>query len=206
MRRFLNLQKRKEKKGFTLIEVLLAMSISFIGLAAAGTLLLLGYKHFYFGQNVARVQQRARIAIERMVQEFQETGVSTIDPDPSSIMNPENSSNIISFASARDDNGIFLIDENGMPDWVNAIVYFRDADSNTLYKYKEAKTDWGTNYDVSGFEPPSEGNELMATSVTGAEFWLSGDNLLNIKIKIVLNPEAENPSEEEWITAIRLRN
>jgi len=207
MRRVLNIQKRKEK-GFTLIELLLATAISLIGLSAGAAILLQGYKHAAFGQNLAKVQQQARITLEKMVKEFQETAIGNIDPDPSSI-DSVNPSNIISFASARDDNNNFLIDENEMPSWTNAIVYFRDADSNTLYRYKEPKTDWDTNYDVSGFNPSSiaeEDKEPMATSVTGVEFWFSGDNLLNIKIKIALDPEAENPSEKEWITTIKLRN
>ena len=207
MRKLLHLLQRKEK-GFTLIEVLLATTISLIGLSAGVIVLALGYKHFNLGRHVAQ-EQKARIALEKMVRELQETGIFTINPDSSVIYSEENSSSIISFASARhDETNEFLTDQNGMPSWINAIVYFRDATSNTLYRYKEPKTYWGTNYDVSGFDPSlTEGSEPMAQFITDLKFWFSDDELLNIKMKIALaSEEEESPYELTLNTTIKIRN
>jgi prepilin-type N-terminal cleavage/methylation domain-containing protein len=199
------IQKRKEN-GFTLIEMLLAAAISLIGFSAITAILMLVYKNSHLLETVDQVQQQTNIALEKVVKEFQETAVGNMDPDPSSINSEANSSDIISFPSARDDNGNFLLDGNGKPDWTNAIVYFRDAGSNALYRYRDAKDDWSTNYAVSGFNRQVAGRELMATAVTDVEFWFSGNNLLNIKMTIALNSEAANPTEEEFITAVVIRN
>jgi prepilin-type N-terminal cleavage/methylation domain-containing protein len=200
-----NLQKKKEK-GFTLIEVLLAMSISLIGFSSGFVVMMEGYKHLNFGQGAARVQQQAEFAMERMVKELQETAVSTIAPDPSVINAEENSSNIISFASARNDNtNEFETDDNtGMPIWSNAIVYFRDEESNKLYRYKQMLN----TYDYGSFDPQlaKEQSEQMATSITNIKFWFSGDELLNIEMEVALNSEAENPHETVLATTIKLRN
>jgi prepilin-type N-terminal cleavage/methylation domain-containing protein len=200
MKKYLKLQKREEK-GFTLIEILLSMTISLIGFSASATLILLGNQQFFSGQNVTRIQQQARIALGKMVEELQETTIGTINPDTSSI-DSENPSNIISFASARDDNNAFVLNEEGTPDWSHVIIYFRDADSNILYRYREVKTNWEENYNVSEFNPSEiSDKEPMATSVTGVEFWVS-NNLLNIKLKIVIDPKAQSLSGEEFLTAI----
>jgi hypothetical protein len=137
-----------------------------------------------------------------MVREFQETEIDTVSIDSG---NPSN--HIISFASARDDFNNFQIDDNGNPIWQYTIFYCRGEhlglNPNTLYRYKE---DW-----VTGEQSPLE---AMTTDddddddafVTGLEFWFSDNNLLNIKVKVVLNPEVDNPSEEEFITAVTIRN
>ena len=200
MKKYLKLQKREEK-GFTLIEILLSMTISLIGFSASATLILLGHQQFFSGQNVTRIQQQARIALGKMVEELQETTIGTINPDTSSI-DSENPSNIISFASARDDNSAFVLNEERTPDWSHVIIYFRDADSNILYRYREVKTNWEENYNVSEFNSSEiSDKEPMATSVTGVEFWVS-DNLLNIKLKIVIDPKAQSLSGEEFLNAI----
>ncbi|MBM3239457.1 type II secretion system protein [Candidatus Poribacteria bacterium] len=207
------IQKRKEN-GFTLIEMLLAAAIALIGLSASTAILMQVYKNSHLLETADQVQQQTNIALEKVVKEFQETAVGTINPAPSDIMNtpgypPVNTSDIISFASARDNNGNFVIDEySGKPVWANAIVYFRgayfideypDLDPNTLYRYKEG---WDT---YNGEFDPST-SEQMATSVTDVKFWFYGNNLLNIKMTLALNPEAANPTEEEFITAVVIRN
>ena len=199
----LNLQKKKEK-GFTLIEVLLAMSISLIGFSSGFVVMMEGYKHLNLGQGAARVQQQAEFAMERMVKELQETAVSTIAPDPGVIDTEENSSDIISFASARDDNNNFLTGGDGMPNWVNAIVYFRDEESNKLYRYKQMLN----TYDYGSFDPQlaKEQSEQMATSITNIKFWFSSDELLNIEMEVALNSEAEDSHKTVLMATIKLRN
>jgi prepilin-type N-terminal cleavage/methylation domain-containing protein len=170
MRKFLTL---RTQKGFTLIEVMLAMTISLIGLAAGVAIFTMGNKYFYVEKNFAEVHQQARMAIETMVKELQRASASTIIPSLNDISGQENSTGIIIFASAA-----------------GPISYFRDANSNILYKTSFA------------------GQEPMATSVNSVEFWSSGNNnsLLNIKITIALDFGAENPSEVELTTIIKPRN
>lgn len=205
MRKFLDIKKRRDK-GFTLIEMLLTMTLSLIGIASVTTTLILGYRYFYLGNDITQIQQRAGIALEKMVKELRETSMDRIEPNPDSINSEENSSNIISFASARDENNNFLTDAEGMPDWTKAIVYFIDTDSNVLYRYKESKDNWDANYDISGFDSSTvSGEKSLVTSVTGLKFWFSGNNLLNIKIEVLLDSEIQQ-SSLELTTAIKIRN
>jgi type II secretory pathway pseudopilin PulG len=206
MRRLLNLRKRKEK-GFTLVEMLLSTTISFIGVSAGFIILSLGYEQLDFGRNATKAQRQAGFALERMVRELKETGIRTINPDQSNIDSEAFATDIISFASARDDDNNFLTDDDGMPDWINAVVYFRDEDSNILYKYKEAKNDWSTNYSINVFNPlEASGKEQIAHSVTDIKFWFSGDRLLNIKITVSLNSETEDSCECVLTTQVKIRN
>ena len=187
---------RKRELGLTLVELLIAMSISLIGFAAGYILLQSGYKSLNVGKEAAEAQQKVRIAIETMIQEFQETSADTVWV----------TGEAISFASAKAADYNFATNEDGTPDWQKAVVYFRDAGSNTLFKYEETKDDWTTNFDSSfAFEAEEGALKKMATSVNAITFQLSPNNLLSVTIEFIKDAEGEG-MPEELTTAVRLQN
>ncbi len=187
---------RKRELGLTLVELLIAMGISLIGFTAGYLLLQTGYKSLNVGREAAEAQQKVRIAIETMIQEFQETSADTVWV----------TGDVISFASARDADYNFATNEDGTPDWQKAVVYFRDAESDTLFKYEEAKDDWTANFDSSfAFEAEEGALKKMATSVNAITFQLSPNNLLDVTIEFIKDAEGEG-MPEELTTAVRLQN
>jgi len=168
---------RKREEGFSLVELMIAMAVTLIGFAASYSMLQLGYKYFNLGTDVTQAQQEARMALETMIKELQETSAGTVWVTDEAV----------SFASARNDNNEFLTitapenPDKEKPYWQKAVVYFRDAESNILFKYEEAKENWSENFNPS-LTVGAENLKEIATSVTSIVFQLSG-NLLSITIQ-----------------------
>lgn len=183
----------KGEKGYSLIELMVAMAVMLIGLTASYTLFKLGYKYLNLGTNVTQAQQGARMAFETMIKELQETSANTVWV----------ADGAISFASARDESNNFSTTAEEKPDWKKAVVYFRDAESNILYRYEEAKDDWSAKFDPS-LAVGAENLKEIATSVDSMVFQLDS-NLLSINITIMEDTQ-EGIASEELTTAIRLQN
>ncbi|MBC8234583.1 prepilin-type N-terminal cleavage/methylation domain-containing protein [bacterium] len=168
---------RKREEGFSLSELMIATAVALIGFMASYSLLQLGYKYFNLGTDVTQAQQEARMDLETMIKELQETSAGTVWVTDEAV----------SFASARNDNNEFLTitatenPDKEKPYWQKAVVYFRDAESNILFKYEEAKEDWSTNFNPS-LAVGAENLKEIATSVTSIVFQFSG-NLLSITIQ-----------------------
>ena len=172
------------------------MTILLIGFTAGHVLLQIGYKSFNVGTAATQLQQKVRIALETMIRELQETSVDTIV-----IEGPA-----ISFASARDADDNFSTTESGAPDWRKAVVYFLDAESNTLYRYEEAKENWSANFNPTiAFDAGEEALEQIASTVKAITFQLSPDNLLSITITLTEDAQGEGVPEE-ITTAVKPRN
>lgn len=168
---------RKREEGFSLSELMIAMAVTLIGFAASYSMFQVGYKYFNLGTDATQAQQKARMALETMIKELQETSAGTVWVTDEAV----------SFASARNDNNEFLTitatenPDKEKPYWQKAVVYFRDAESNILFKYEEAKEDWSTNFNPS-LAVGAENLKEIATSVTSIVFQFSG-NLLSITIQ-----------------------
>jgi type II secretory pathway component PulJ len=221
--------RRKKELGLTLVELLMAVSISFIGFTAGYLLLQSGYNSLNIGTAVTKAQQEVRMAFETMIKELQETSADTIVLQETSADTVviEGASDAISFASARDANNNFSTTESGVSDWRKAVVYAWDSESNTFYRYEEDKVDWTTNFDPEiafyryeaakenweanpnfdedyPFDPNEPDLKLIATSVKALKFQLFPSNLLSVTIIFVKTPEGEGM--EELTTAIRLQS
>lgn len=192
---------RKREEGFSLVELMIAMAVMLIGFAASYNLFQLGYKYLNLGADVTQARQEIRMAFENMVKELQETSSDTITIPTNTIVidrtEPEDdivieSGQAISFASARywdpdkQKNKFSTIanpPDRGKPNWQKAVVYFRDAESNTLYRYEENRPIeyWSTKFNPSLIDV--ESLKEVAKSVTSMVFddsRLESDNLLSI--------------------------
>ena len=125
-------------KGYILIELLLSIGISMIGLMAIYTLLFQGYRYLDTSEGginmgVIMNRSRVRLGLERMLSEMKESSIDTVEIS--------GTGDAISFASPRGLDGTPTTDGS----WAKAIVYFLSQDK--LFKYEEAKTDWSANFD-----------------------------------------------------------
>ena len=75
------------KKGFTLIEILLVLTVSSTLILALGSFMILSFEIFQFGENYIKVQQDFRIISEYLTEELQNAKeIKIIDSVP---LNPD---------------------------------------------------------------------------------------------------------------------
>lgn len=162
-------------KGFTLIELILALAISMIGLAAVYTLLFQGFRYLSASNDAGGIgamanRSRLRIGLERMISELRESSIDTVEISPSG--------DAMSFASHRGIDGRPTDDGS----WAKAVVYF--LHEGKLYKYEEEKTDWSANFDPElVFQGEREGSWVeIARSIELLRFERS-NGAVSIRIK-----------------------
>ena len=210
--------------GYTLIETLVALMISLIGLTGGLVLYRSGQQVVNTIHTTNELQLGVRKAFGTMIQELQETSADTIDlrvrrqsdSRLSSGNPPQNPArdrsgrqriaNAISFASAREGTR-FVYNPDGTPDWKYAIAYFLDARTNTLYRYVVPKDNWETRFNTaSAFRAVNL--EPFVPDITNLEFQLTG-NLLRITIESsrdVQSAESSAPLTTKLTTRVYLRN
>jgi prepilin-type N-terminal cleavage/methylation domain-containing protein len=168
------------RNGYTIMELLVAVAISTIGLAAIYTVVFQGYGYLSRADgsavNLGTIADRGRIrlGVERMISELRESSLSTVELS--------DSGDGIGFASPRGSDGSFNLNPDGSPRWVKAVVYFLDG--GRLYRYEEPKTDWSQNFDpdlVFQGGRDSQWQEI-AGSVEELSFQIS-DDMISIHIR-----------------------
>ena len=185
---------RKTEAGHSLIEMIMAMSISLIGLIGGLTLYRSAHHTVNAGRESTEIQARGRKVLELMAMELQESNVDTIDLS---------ATGAISFASARS-GGTFATEADGSPDWNKAVVYCVDSDSNCLRRYDEAKTDWPTLFNTSYFLTRSDLDTVCEDVVEGVidmTCQLVGSVLtIAVKMKSHMEPQMVSPQASEELS------
>lgn len=158
--------KMRGKFGFTILEVVVALSIGLVSLSAGGVLTGLGYKYLDHSLALATVQRDSRIAMIRMAKEFRESRASmvTIGTGASSI----------SFPSARDASRAFQFTSTGAPSWQKVVVYYWDSNTKKLYRYEESKTNWTSSYNPDSAIGNANAKEVIP-NITSLQFAISLD-------------------------------
>ncbi|HAT49624.1 MAG TPA: hypothetical protein DCS88_04705, partial [Alphaproteobacteria bacterium] len=64
--------------GFTLLEVVMVISVMGIIMGVGAPVMLAGYRAFFLGSDIQQVDARARLAMERMVRELREAKDSSL--------------------------------------------------------------------------------------------------------------------------------
>jgi hypothetical protein len=169
---------RSTKHGYSIMELLVAVGVSFVGLSGGFMLYQAGQETLNTATTTSEMQQGFRKAFETMTQELQETDGATVD-----VSVP----NAISFASAWDSSN-FTMNADGSPDWKHAVVYFWNSSENTLCRYTSPKDDWSTLFDTASAFTMEDREELVS-DVTGIQFQLSG-KLLTITATITPTNQA----------------
>ena len=113
----------RNPKGFTLIEVVIALSVGLIG-ALGGYALLANTQSTIAGNSAAvQAQQDARIIVERMARELRESS-----PERVWAYSSDEGSNWVYFETPRDENRTFVVDADGKPQWQRGIEYLLGPD------------------------------------------------------------------------------
>ena len=133
-----SIRNLKSPNGYSLIEVIMAMALSVIGLVGGLTLFQGVNNTLNVVTTTSEMQYGIRKGLETMTQELRRTSVNTIDISVPCA---------ISFASAEDGTG-FALNDDGTPDWKNAVVYFMDEQTNMLCRSVETKDDWTTGFNT----------------------------------------------------------
>lgn len=173
--------------GYALIELLVAMAISVIGLSAVYTVIFQGYG--YLGSSAIADRQRTRLGLERMVYELRESSPDTVE------ISDDGSG--IGFASPRGSDGSFELNPDGSPRWVKAVAYF--LSDGRLYRYEEGRTDWTTNFDpdlVFQGDRRYDWSEI-AGSIEAVSFQFS-DDMVSIHLRMTDGLSVD--------TSVRMRN
>ena len=170
----------KDKKGHSLLEVVLSTIIFSLIMLTITALLNIGLKSWQIGETSIDVQNAAEVTLHRLTGELKLTslGSCVIEPD------------YIVFDSAIDDYGKFKIDSiTRTPLWQNYILYYKyKADPNDDYSILYRKK---LSHDVSSVAnratvdsndlKPDTNSRIVAKSVERFEVTRQGD-LLNIRL------------------------
>ena len=195
----------KGSKGFTVVEMVITMSIGLIG--ALGGYALLANVQGTLSGNTAMVeaQQEARIIIERITRELRESTSDKISP----VSLSDERANYIYFETPRDGDRVFIVDSDGKPVWQRVIAYWLGLDPEAyergeteptcLYRYE-----YYTAIDNSYYEP-----EVLSKNVDQISFGQNGD-MVSISIRTFADHEGKvghvARTYADIYTEIKLRN
>jgi len=195
---FKRIDSVRNPKGFTLIEMVIAMSIGLIGVAG-GYALLANVQGTMAGNSaVTQAQQEARFIVERITRELCESSRDRVWPSPM----PNGGSDYIVFLTPRNEDRVFIVDNDGNPQWQRAILYRLDSDSK-LRRYQLY---------MSGTVEPSERyqSEIVSRNVEQLLFNRVNNDMITIHIR-TFSDQGEKVghvarSRAEFYTMVKLRN
>ncbi|MFC1717909.1 PilW family protein [Candidatus Poribacteria bacterium] len=191
----------RNSKGFSLVEVIIAMVIGLVG--AMGSYALLASMHGTRAENmeVLQAQQEARNIMERVTRELRESSPEVVWPEWSE-WEEWGDSEWVYFFTPRNANREFMVDPEGEPAWRRAVSYWLDSWDNTLYREQ---------YYLTGEPDVDEyyGPEVVSKNVEYISF-----RRVNDMITINIRTFADNDggigqaarSHSELTTTIQLRN
>ncbi len=190
----------RNSKGFSLVEVVIAMVIGLIG--AMGSYALLASMHGTRAENmeVLQAQQEARNIMERVTRELRESSPEVVWPDWPT-WEEWGDSEWVYFFTPRNANREFMVNPEGEPEWQRAIAYWLDSLNNTLYRYQYYLT-WDP--DINDWYE----SEVVSKNVEDISF-----RRVNDMITINIRTFADNDggigqtarSHSEFTTTIKLR-
>ncbi len=197
------IENTSRSKGFTLIEVVIAMSIAVIG-ALGGYALLANVQGTISGNTATiQAQQDARNIVERIARELREASPEKIWPDSMTYQE----SDYVTFFSPRDANRTFVIQESGEnvgePEWQRAIAYVFHSSSNRIYRYQLFLVD-NPDLDYDRFS-----SEVVAENVESLAFTMDKD-LITISIRTFADRSGSvgnvSRAYADYYTELKLRN
>jgi prepilin-type N-terminal cleavage/methylation domain-containing protein len=192
-----NISNTESIKGFTIIETLIALSISLVG-TLAGYLLITNMNQSIAGSSaVTQAQQEGRIIIEHITRELRESSPEKIWPASLTYTN----SNYLYFYTPRDEAKAFKIDSSGKPLWQKIVWYIFEQNSNRLIRYELYLPDPNNPFRYSNYR-----SEVVSDKVKNLAFGRSKD-MITISIRTFQN-KAKNTANSyaDFNTKIKLRN
>jgi len=188
----------RNPKGFTLIEVVIAMSVGLIG-AMGGYALFANIQGTMSGNSaVVQAQQEARFVVERITRELCESNPDRVWPNPM----PDEGSDYVVFLTPRNEDRVFVVDNDGNPKWQRSILYRLDTDLR-LRRYQVY---------MSGTAEPSERyqSEIVSKNVEQLRFNRVNNDMITISIRTFSDQGGKvghvARSHAELYTMVKLRN
>ncbi len=173
------------KKGFTLIEIIIVITISVIIFGLITSIYVIGQKAYLKTDTRAEIIQNGRVILDRMVREIRQTP-DIITQIPIDNSNPSLLPSEIKFQDGHDTNQIryirYFLDGTDIKRQ-EIVYYFPSAPNYYVYSYD---TDKDPPHD-----PPIEQiveEKIIGEYVDDLEFW--GNNLININLYLYKNGES----------------
>jgi len=217
----------KNEKGISIIELVITFALALIGIFASFAVMVMQKDYLNHFGNTFRTQRESSIAMKTlkrglkessydMVQIFSYGAVNTtVDQSGKCETNIymlddpgiSTSGDVIVFPSARDDQGFFHTNTNGIPVWQKYMIYYIDMDTRNFCEYVTNYSEL-TNisdlvnsvvtenlgkpiihnlYPIPGFVPVnfqwdvSCSQVLEITIITGAKSTIASDNYIKLK-------------------------
>ena len=193
----------RNPKGFTLIEMVIALSVGLIG-ALGGYALLANTQSTIAGNSAAvQAQQDARIIVERMARELRESS-----PERVWAYSSGEGSNWVYFETPRDENRIFVVDADGKPQWQRGIEYWLGPDWEAGENWNQKPTClYRFQYYMSGNQPFQW--EIISKNVEQVRFSRDND-MITISIR-TFSDQSERighvaDTYADVYTTVKLRN
>ena len=188
---------RRDAAGWTLAQLVMGLAISGIGIGAAFAMLNVGRHHVERGETVTGLQQHSRTVIEWIVRELRESASD-------SIVIAGISNNAIAFASARDDTGEYILDENRKPLWQRVIAYYWKPGTTDLYRYVAPKTNWTTRFSPAVAVERTLG-EKVSSNVVQLSFE-KHDELISVTLETLEETASGATAKNTITTETMIRN
>lgn len=172
------------KKGFTLIELTIAISVSVLLILIVTSTYLVGQKTYNKTDFRAEIVQNGRVIIDRMSREIRQTG-DIVTELPEDNADPDNLPSEIMFQDGHDTSQVTYIRyylENGDLKRQTIIYYFETEPD--IYTYWHATDQDGNSPIMSILE-----DRVVGEYVDDIEFW--GDKLININLYLLKNEEMQ---------------
>lgn len=119
-----------KKTGFTIVEIMVVMTVLFVIIAAVFLFLIQSFQSYYTGCALNELSNNGSFALDELTRELREGRMATVIIEEK--LDPASGQwhDILIFASTRgryvpaNDESYFHIDGNGNPDWQSAVVYY----------------------------------------------------------------------------------
>jgi prepilin-type N-terminal cleavage/methylation domain-containing protein len=169
--------KSRPKKGFTLLEILVAISLSTLLLGALYGVYITSYKSYKNSIGKAELNQNARIAMERITRDFRQTPdiVTVLPPSDTDLLNPPSSE--IQFQDGHDTANIKYIRY-----YLSNNELRREVSHYSLSSDAETWVAWNVFDQYGDHSQTIEPYTIKADKVTSIKFY--GTNPINIEIVV----------------------
>lgn len=174
--------KKPNNSGFTLVEVIIAISISIILFLIIGLIYFVGQNTYKKTDTRAEITQNGRVMLDRIIRELRQAqNITTVLPLDNS--NPATLPSEIEFEDGHNVSTITYIRY-----YLNGANIQREV---TRYYFLEMPTVYVHVYDTNQYgDPPIKEvveDRIIGEHVSDLEFW--GNSLININLYLIKNSE-----------------
>ncbi|MBI3926654.1 MAG: prepilin-type N-terminal cleavage/methylation domain-containing protein [Armatimonadetes bacterium] len=192
------------RRGFTLIEVLIAATVSLLVLGATYRLFVHGARLYARGQARAELQASGLVALDRMSRELRHSAASTLTVLPSQPGAATRVDGALSFRLPADLESVVAFSPSS-----SYIIYFRDRYRNTLVR-KTSPASAPGRLDVDELErlcgTADEAEQLVATGVEAFLLGVATPDTVSLELQLGAELDSTTRVQETVNTSLCFRN